>query len=372
MEKTRLNICSLGAPTDPRTWSGTPFNVYSQLSSMDRLGSAFSSDGLSNRYWRKCIHLLGRRVYGTISGLERGFPCRFANAARVGRQTAKSSSNLTLHMGSLSLPFWRLPKNQRHFLFTDSTWNLWSSGSTGLQGYSRKLLADAETLEKAVYRQVEHIFPIGEYVKADLTEHYGISPGKVTPVGTGLGIIKPFYGDKNYSNGKILFAAKGRFEDKGGRLVLEAFTKALLANRGLELTVVGQNDYAETLQLPNVKAYGFVSVEELQNIFNSGSLFLMPAVNEPWGLVFLEALACKMPIVGLNRNGFPELSGFGRYGFGLDDASPEKLAKILLDAFDNPERLRLMGLEGQRYCLNTFSWRTTVGKILETIENTAR
>jgi glycosyltransferase involved in cell wall biosynthesis len=114
---------------------------------------------------------------------------------------------------------------------------------------------------------------------------------------------------------------------------------------------------------------GFVSVEELQELFNTHSLFLMPALNEPWGLVYLEAMACKMPIMGLTRNSFPELSGHGKYGFAIDEADPAMLAHALVEAFRNPERLKEMGEQGQRFCLSTFSWNKTVDRILEVVQS---
>jgi glycosyltransferase involved in cell wall biosynthesis len=368
MEKIELNICSLGDPTNPKTWSGTPFNMYSELKKKNCLGSAFNSIPSINRYERKLIKLIDKYYYKNSVDLGRGFFYRYLHSKQVIRETKKSNSNLTLHMGTLDLPFIRVSKNQKHYLFCDTTWNLWSSCSTNMQGYSEKLLIDAEKLEKKAYQQMEHIFPISEYVKNNLIEHYKIDPDKITVVGTGLGVITPFEEEKEYSNGKILFVAKGRFDDKGGDLVLEAFKIALKSNPKLELSIVGQNYYAKNIKLPNVKVYGFISIEELQSIFNDSSLFLMPAVNEPWGLVYLEALACKMPIIGLNKNSFPEISDYGNFGFGLEDADPEKLAKIILNAFENPEKLEEMGRKSQEYCLNKYSWNNTVSRIIQTIE----
>ena len=50
MKKIKLNICSIGDPTDPKTWSGTPFNLYSELLKMDRLGTAFNSTASGNKF----------------------------------------------------------------------------------------------------------------------------------------------------------------------------------------------------------------------------------------------------------------------------------------------------------------------------------
>ena len=95
----------------------------------------------------------------------------------------------------------------------------------------------------------------------------------------------------------------------------------------------------------------------------------MPSINEPWGLVYLEALACKMPIIGLNRNSFPEISADGKYGFMIDEPDSDRLSEILIDAFSDTQRLEEMGIQGQDYCLKNFSWNNTVTKIVETIRN---
>ncbi|MFZ4591370.1 MAG: glycosyltransferase family 4 protein [Ignavibacteria bacterium] len=369
MEKIKLNICSIGDSKNPNTWSGTPFNLYSELLKLDCLGDVINPIASTNKYENKFTELISKLYYRSSYNYERGRLRRYLYSGKVKTETARSFSNLTLHTGTLTLPFLSLPCNQKHYLFCDSTWKLWSSFSTDMNGFSVRLLKDAEELEKKAYHQMEHIFPISEYVKYNLIEHYGISSDKITVVGTGLGVIKPFTGKKTYSNGKILFAAKGRFGDKGGNLVLEAFRLALKSNPNLELSIVGQNEYTEKIKLPNVKVYGFIPIEELQVIFNNSSLFLMPALNEPWGLVYLEALVCKIPIIGMNRNSFPEISDYGNYGFGLDNVNPELLSKIIINAFENPVQLEEMGKKAQEYCLNKFTWEKTVLKIIHKIVN---
>ena len=365
MEK--INICSLGEPTNPNTWSGTPFNLCHELQKINCLADTFSSIATPNRYERKFLKLERKYYYKNSVDIERGFLSRYLNSKLVKRLTDNSNSNLTLHTGTLDLPFLNLPKKQKHYLYCDSTWNLWSSCSTQMQGYKNRLLKDAERLERKSYNQMEHIFTISEYVKENLINHYQINPLKITVVGTGLGVIKPYFGTKDYSNSKILFTAKSRFEDKGGNLALKAFEMASEINSNIELIIVGQNEYHERFKGKNIKVYGFISTDELQNIFNKCSLFLMPALNEPWGLVYLEALACKIPIVGLNRNSFPEISQNGKYGFGLEDEDPEKLCKILIEAFSDNKKLEEMGKAGQKFCLEKFSWNKTVSRIMSII-----
>ena len=100
------------------------------------------------------------------------------------------------------------------------------------------------------------------------------------------------------------------------------------------------NDILEN-ELKNInglEVYGFVSKEKLEELYRTSSLFVQPALDEPWGLVFLEALLCQLPIVGLDRNAFPELSGNGRFGFACKEEDPQLLAELLEEALSKPTR----------------------------------
>ncbi len=368
MERIKLNLASVGDPGDRKTWSGTPFNIMHELLRQERLGVAFNSMATNNKFNRLLVRLVSNIYYGNSVDLTRGYLHRYLNSRKVIRITSESGTKRTLHTGTLALPFVEMPENQRHFLYCDSTWDIRARHLKNRAKYSDKLLKDAEDLEKRSYEQMEHVFTTGEYVRQNLIDHYGLSADRITAVGTGLGVITPFFGEKDYSCKKILFVAKREFEDKGGYLVLEAFKIAYERARDIELTIVGQDKYLEQMHASGVKISGFIQVQELQELFNNSSLFILPAFYEPWGLVYLEAMACGLPIIGFNRNSFPEISANGKYGFGLNSDNPEELAEIILNAFSDPERLSEMGQNAQKYCLDKFSWEYVVARIVQVIE----
>ena len=258
------------------------------------------------------------------------------------------------------MPRFASKASSKDYIFSDSTWNSWSQFSTIMSRYRPHLILEADRLEALSYEQAEHIFSTSEYVKDNLITHYRVPPSKVSVVGTGLGAIAPYHGPKDYSNGKILFVAKGRFEDKGGHLVLSAFAQAQKANPRLSLTIVGQSHYPQEYgTIPGITTHGFVSLKTLQELFETHSLFVMPAKNEPWGLVYLEALVCRMPIIGLRANAFPEISQNGKFGTMLEDDDPTTLAAAMLSAFDS-STLERTGIAGQAFCLQHFTWKLTV------------
>jgi glycosyltransferase involved in cell wall biosynthesis len=361
-----INLCSIGNPADPTTWSGTPFNLFTEFTKMNAVSDVFASDTMSSfqRYYVKTISKLR---YGNSIDKHRGIYHRSSCANRVKKCTDQSNSPYTLHFGTNDLPFPSYPEGQYHFLYCDTTWNLWSTNSTNIKLYTKRLLKDIEILERKAYSQITHFFPIGEYVKENLTSYYGIPEEKITPVGTGMGIIKPYFGPKDYSNKKILFTAKGRFNDKGGPLVVDAFKKAVQKDKDLQLTIVGQHEYKEKIKHPNITTYGFLPLEELQEIFNTHSLFIMPALNEPWGLVYIEALLCRMPVIGLNRNSIPEITDNEKYGILLNDSNPDHLADLFIQLFKEPRKLEEMGTKGQQFVAEKYTWEKTAKKILKTI-----
>jgi glycosyltransferase involved in cell wall biosynthesis len=188
-------------------------------------------------------------------------------------------------------------------------------------------------------------------------------------VGTGRSPdIKPYRGEKDYHSGQILFIAKHRFEEKGGYLLLDAFRIAQEKHSKLQLVILG-NEKVKRLaaNAKNVQVLGHIPFQQLQNLFNDSALLAMPALMEPWGLVYLEALACRTPILGLNRMAFPEISGGGKYGFIVNEPTPEAVAAGILDAMSDPGRLERMGHEGQSYCLKKFTWENTANAIASRI-----
>ena len=369
MSNKKIAVCGLGNPLAPSTWSGTPANICRSLSEMARLNATLDSSAYAHPRIKQVTHRVSNLYYRCSFDTGRGRFERYLRARYVNAFFRAGNSTDVLHTGTLDLPLPILSPGIRHYLFCDSTWDLWRHGSSNISLYSDKLLADAERLEQMSYRQMSHIFPISEYVRQNLITHYHIPPERITVVGTGRGAIKPYTGPKDYQNCTILFVAKGRFEDKGGKLLIEGFKRAWQRNSRLRLIIVGDERHRKLIgDVQNVEVHGFVSLERLQDFFNRASLFAMPAVNEPWGLAYLEALSCKTPVMGLNRNALPEITQHGRFGFCLNDATAGAVAEVLLDACSHPERLAQMGSDGQEYCLRSFTWERTVKRILETID----
>ncbi len=353
-------LASYGDPESRKTWSGTPYNL---MTAFRRLGYPVSGiNSLTDNNLVKASQLAVHKVRYPTTNFRIGPVARGHSAGRVVR--AASGFPKVLHTSLYHLPLRNPPPGQEQYLYLDFTWDLeMNSGFDPTQGDPPPFSKDGQVVEdlnKAAYAQMTHFFCISDFVRDNLVRHYRISPEKITVVGTGINMefLQPVP-PKDYTKREILFSSKiiGGWEYKGGALLLEAFQLARQQVPDLKLTLVGLDEYAERAKdVPGVTAHGYVSWEELLALFRGATLFAMPALREPWGLVYLEALACQTPILGLNRLAFPEISGHGQYGFMAAEATPKAVAQAIVEAVSDPKRLQKMGEAGRKRCQDHFTW----------------
>ncbi|MCX5660818.1 MAG: glycosyltransferase family 4 protein [Planctomycetota bacterium] len=358
--------CTFGDPWRPSTWSGTPLNLCNALQAAGRLERAIDASRAGGRVLHRAIETMSYLRYRGDSQHHCGHPLISARAGRVERLLRDDERHL-LHLGIDHLPLPERGGGRRHYLYIDCTRRA-IRGNTEPGWTSPRLVKDTDRLSGEAMAQMDHIFTVSRYVRDLLVAQDGVDPLKVTAVGTGRGPIKPG-GESKRNHGKtVLFVAKRGFDIKGGPLVLEAFAIAHRKNPAIRLILAGRPEYPELYgSLPGVSAHGHVSLDDLQRFYEQADLFAMPAMHEPWGLVYLEALSCRVPVIGLRRNALMEITQDGRFGFMCDQPDPAMLADTLLDALSDTARLDRMGREGQAHCLAYYTWEQTVARMFAVI-----
>ena len=363
----RIAITSIfGPPRDPRTWSGAPCNLAAAL---ERRGiiveSINSSIGRMRRLPLAARHIFGG--FGRLSSSEqflRGARARALMSIEVTRQTAHLGVRHVLHTGTLDLPAFDLLPGVKHYLYCDQTWDLSMRYRTDAAAYGPRALEEFERLEAESLRGLEHVFTFAQCVRANLIAHYGLAPGQVSAVGCGMGRIEPFFGEKSYASPQLLFVAKHLFRAKGGPLAVEAFRIALARRPDLRLTVVADPASRRLVpRHPRITFHSRLPWPDLQALYRAATLLVQPMLNDPWGQVYLEALASRTPVLGLDRNGLPEIVADGRYGFLVARPDPALIADTIIDAVANPERLARVGQAGQTHVLAAYSWDSVAARI---------
>jgi L-malate glycosyltransferase len=86
---------------------------------------------------------------------------------------------------------------------------------------------------------------------------------------------------------------------------------------------------------------------------------------EAVGLVNLEALACRLPVIGSRVGGIPQFVEDGRSGFLFTPGDDAELADRIRRLAANPEGRTRMGSEGRRIMVERFSPEKRVGEYLD-------
>jgi glycosyltransferase involved in cell wall biosynthesis len=355
-----------GDPLDQRTWSGAPFNLARALARQGVAVEAISpSVGTVAKLAFAARHLAsGFGGLKTTEQILRGAAARRLHAKAIAQQVARCDVHHVLHTGTLDLPALDLLRGVKHYLYCDQTWALSLTHRPDASVYSARACVEFDRLERDSVRGLAHIFTFGAYVRDNLIAHYGVSPDRVTAVGSGMGAIDPYFGPKRFDRPSLLFVAKHLFKAKGGALLVDAFLAAQAQRPDLTLTIVGdERSRAFVPDHPNIVFRAHLPREELQDLFRRVTLLVQPMLNDPWGQVYLEALASRTPVLGLNRNGLPEIVCGGAYGFLVDRPEPGPLSEAILSALRDPGRLAVMAVEGQRHVINTYSWERVAERV---------
>ena len=231
--------------------------------------------------------------------------------------------------------------------------------------FAKKQLSSYEKIDRQSLSSMNMIFTQNQWTKDFIIKEYGINKNKVINIHFGVN-LKPLMSKKDYSKDLLLIVLrKGTERLKGLNLLLDAFPLVREACPTAELAVVGTNGP----DVEGVQYYYNQPRETTVELFKKCTLYTMPALFEPNGITFLEALANKAPIVGLNRFAFPEFAGYGKYGFIVDNADKFSLSQTIISALSDKQKLEIMGIKGQEYVLSNFSWDKTVSSLIDNINN---
>lgn len=126
---------------------------------------------------------------------------------------------------------------------------------------------------------------------------------------------------------------------KGYDKVIQILSDVLKLIPNLKYLIIGSGDDEVRIKKiikdfnleKNVILAGFIPDEEINDYYNLADIFVMPSKGEGFGIVFLEALACGIPVIAGNQDGSKEPLLNGELGILVDPDNLEDIKKAIIN-----------------------------------------
>jgi glycosyltransferase involved in cell wall biosynthesis len=190
---------------------------------------------------------------------------------------------------------------------------------------------------------------------------------KVLPLRQSKSLVKMDYGfqyDRFFdpkhrsidSNKTLRILNVGSFQHKKNQSFIIDIAKELLNyTENFEIHLIGQGEYFNAVQ---ARVYSenldeFVFCEGLKNNvedwYMASDIYLHTAYYEPFGLVFLEAMAAGLPIVCLDGQGNRDIIEHGNNGFIFGEQNPKLFADAIFELSEDNSKYEKMSNYGKSF-----------------------
>ena len=229
-----------------------------------------------------------------------------------------------------------------------------------------------------VFDQADIIIAVSQAELSSMAHHIN-DLGKVRVIPNGIDFTRfeqlpevgTFRGPRGIDGPMLLYVGRLAI-NKRMEVVIKAMPDLLEEHPDLTLVIAGPDDgvgkawkdLTSALGVSDhVRFEGFLSEEDMIAAYTDAEVFVLPSEWEAFGIVLLEAMACRTPCVCADRGGAPEVLEDGVTGhvasYGDEEVWTQKLRELLGDE----EGRRRMGEAGRRRVRERFVWPTIVDQI---------
>jgi glycosyltransferase involved in cell wall biosynthesis len=218
------------------------------------------------------------------------------------------------------------------------------------------------------FQRVDSFVSPSSFTAQKLEAVHGIAAGRMTVIPHALdpdwmeisNLGTPTEGQVPGHTGSLLLSvtrlSRADREGKGIDLVLQALPAVFAHCPGARYRVVGgggdlprlaelvrQLGLEERTELPGARRD-----DALRQAYKEADVFVLPTQVEGFGVVFLEAMYDRLPVVAVRASATPEVVEDGVTGLLVSPGNAEELAGALTALLSDPVRRRAMGKAGRR------------------------
>jgi glycosyltransferase involved in cell wall biosynthesis len=227
--------------------------------------------------------------------------------------------------------------------------------------------------------RADGLVAVSDYAARGISRYLG-RPVVVVPNGVDPGVFRPDPERRARTRGELgipgdapvlltVSALQGR---KGIGNVLQAVSRLRQLLPAVRYVVVGDGNSRDREEFfAQVRSQGLEEAvlflgnrSDVAPFYNAADLFVFLPSFEAFGIVTIEAMASRLPVVVSTGSAFPELLAAGG-GVMVDPDDPALVAETLHSLLADRERLQQLGEEGRQSVLQRFTWDKIAARLLE-------
>jgi teichuronic acid biosynthesis glycosyltransferase TuaC len=222
-------------------------------------------------------------------------------------------------------------------------------------------------LRKLYLERANAIIAVSQFCKSSIVSKYDIHPDKVFVIGNGVDLDLFQLGRGELSvlppaafGRKVILAVSRLVGRKGHSKLIEAMPAVLQRIPDAHCVIVGDGPLAKPLARlvsahgleRHVSFLGSVSAEDLVRLYGCAAVFALPCLTMPdgdtegFGLVFLEANACGVPVIAGAAGGTIEAVIDQETGIIVDGSNAEEIATALIRVLSDTGLSQRLGTAG--------------------------
>ncbi len=170
---------------------------------------------------------------------------------------------------------------------------------------------------------------------------------------------------------KVIVSVGRLVHRKGQDTLIEAMPEILAQVPDAHLLFIGEGPYkdylvkrAAALHITHAITFiGRIHYAELPRYICVGDIFAMPSRSrlaglevEGLGIVYLEASACGLAVIGGKSGGAPDAVLEGETGYAVDGTSPHDVAVVAIKLLKDPALATSMGARGRAWVMDEWRW----------------
>lgn len=228
-------------------------------------------------------------------------------------------------------------------------------------------------IEYAGLEAADRVIAVSNYTAQMVIDRYRIQPHKIEVVHNAYS-VSPAVNEKRkklFKDPLVLFLGRVTLQ-KGPDYYVEVADRVLKRYPNVRFVMAGSGDmFSKVLRRSANRRLkdrfllaGFLNRKQVEDILSTTDIFVLPSVSEPFGIVPLEAMAFGAVAIVSKQSGVSEVID---NVFKVDFWDVEKMADIIIDLLENPEKRNQYSKMGQEEVLG-IGWQSAAQRTRELYE----